>query len=81
MIQIIIYIYRLLEFYQHHPLAPESVDSTSIFRHFLLLFTTYLATITSNSLLTDTIGIVNNGSILTDDRDERKYLENKYNEL
>ena len=28
-------------------------------------------------LLTDTIGIVNNGNILTDGRDERKYLEKK----
>ena len=40
-----------------------------------------LATVTAILLLTGTIGIVNNGSILTDGWDERKYLEKKYNEL
>ena len=43
--------------------------------------TTYLATLTSILLLTDAIRIVNNGNILTDRADERKYLEKKYNEL
>ena len=46
-----------------------------------LLLMTYLASMTIILLLTDTIGIVNNGNILTDSRDERKYLENKYNVL
>ena len=32
-------------------------------------------------LLAGTIGIVNNRTILTDGRNERKYLEKKYNEL
>ena len=32
-------------------------------------------------LLTGTIGISNNGNIWTDERNERKYLEKKYNEL
>ena len=57
------------------------MDFTSIFRHFLLLLTTYLAAVTSILLLTGTIGIVNNGNILTDETDKRKYLEKKYNEL
>ena len=57
------------------------MDFTSIFRRFLLLLTTYHATINSILLLTGTIGIVNNGNILTDGRDKRKYLEKKYNEL
>ena len=57
------------------------MDFTSIFRRFLLLLTTYLATLTTILLLTGTIGIANNGNILTDGKDERKYLEKKYNEL
>ena len=36
------------------------------------------ATVNAILLLTNTIGIVNNGNILTDGRDERKYLEKKY---
>ena len=47
----------------------------------LSLFTTYLATAIATLLLTGTVGIVNNGNILTDGRDKRKYLENKYNDL
>ena len=46
-----------------------------------LLLTAYLALITAILLLTGTIGIVNNGNILTDGRNKRKYLEKKYNEL
>ena len=46
-----------------------------------LLLTTYLTSITMILLLTGTIGIVNNRTILTDGRNERKYLEKKYNEL
>ena len=46
-----------------------------------LLLTAYLALITTILLLTGTIGIVNNGNILTDGRNEKKYLEKKYNEL
>ena len=57
------------------------MDFTSIFRRFLLLLTTYLATLTSILLLTGTIGIVNNGNILTDGTIETKHLEKKCNEL
>ena len=57
------------------------MDFTSIFRRFLLLLTTYLATLTSILLLAGTTGIVNNRKILTDGTDKRKYLEKKYNEL
>ena len=39
-----------------------------------LLLTAHLASITTVLLLTGTIGIVNNGNILTDGRNERKYL-------
>ena len=46
-----------------------------------LLLTTYLTSITMILLLTGTIGIVKNRNILTDGRNERKYLEKKYNEL
>ena len=46
-----------------------------------LLLTTYLTSIAMILLLTGTIGIVNNRTILTDGRNERKYLEKKYNEL
>ena len=46
-----------------------------------LLLTTYLTSIAMILLLTGTIGIVNNPTILTDGRNERKYLEKKYNEL
>ena len=46
-----------------------------------LLLTTYLTSITMILLLAGTIGIVNNRTILTDGRNERKYLEKKYNEL
>ena len=46
-----------------------------------LLLSTYLASTTVILLLTGTIGFVNNGNILTDGRNERKYLEKKYNEL
>ena len=45
------------------------------------LLTTYLTSIAMILLLTGTIGIVNNRTILTDGRNERKYLEKKYNEL
>ena len=55
----------------------SKMDLTSIFRRFPLLLNSYLATITSILLLTGTTGIVNNGNILTDGRDERKYLEKK----
>ena len=46
-----------------------------------LLFMTYLASITVISLLTGTIGIVNNRNFLTDERNEIKYLEKKYNNV
>ena len=46
-----------------------------------LLLTTDLTSITMILLLAGTIGIVNNRTILTDGRNERKYLEKKYNEL
>ena len=46
-----------------------------------LLLTTYLTSITMILLLTGTTGIVSNRTILTDGRNERKYLEKKYNEL
>ena len=46
-----------------------------------LLLTTYLTSVAMILLLTGTIGIVNNRTILTDGRNERKYLEKKYNEL
>ena len=42
---------------------------------------TYLATVTVILLLIGTIGIVNNGNVLTVGRDKKKYLERKYNEL
>ena len=51
------------------------------YRRFLLLLATYLATITTISLLTGTIGIVNKENILTERTDERKYWEKKCNEL
>ena len=57
------------------------MDSEQIFRRFMLFLTTYLATVTTVLLLTGTIGVVNNGNILTDGTDKRKYLEEKYNEL
>ena len=45
-----------------------------------LFLITDLASITMISLLTGTIGIVNNRNILADGRNERKYLEkNKMN--
>ena len=47
----------------------------------LSLFATYIATVIAVLLHTDTIWIVNNGNILTDGRDERKYMQNKYNDL
>ena len=57
------------------------MNFTSIFRRFLLMLITYLATIKTILLLIGTIGIFNNWDILTDGTDERKYLEKKYNEL
>ena len=57
------------------------MDFTSIFGRFQLLLTTYFVTITSIFLLTNTIGIINNGNILTDERNELEYLKKKYNEL
>ena len=42
-----------------------------------LLLTTYLASMTVILLSTNTIGIVNNGNVLTDGRDKGKYLEKK----
>ena len=57
------------------------MDFTSIFRRFQLLLTTYFVTITSIFLLINTIGIINNGNALTDERNEIEYLEKKYNEL
>ena len=50
-------------------------------KQFLLFLITYLKSITIILLLTGTIEIVNNRNILTDKRDERKYLERKYNKL
>ena len=49
-------------------------------KQLVLLLMTYLASIIVISLLTGTIGIVNK-NILTHGRNERKYLEEKYNEL
>ena len=46
-----------------------------------LLLSTYLASTTVILLLTGTTGFVNNGNILADGRNDRKYLEKKYNEL
>ena len=51
------------------------MDTVLIVGWLLSLF----ATVNAILLLTNTIGIVNNGNILTDGRDERKYLEKKYN--
>ena len=45
----------------------------------VLFFITYSAAVTL--ILLATIEIVNNRNILTDGRDERKYLEKKYNDL
>ena len=47
----------------------------------VLFFITYFAAVTLILLVTGTIEIVNNRNILTDGRDERKYLEKKYNDL
>ena len=62
-----------------------AMDIVSVFRQLVSLFITYtyLAIVPLILLLTGTIGIVNNGNILTDGRDKRKYLERKYmnNEL
>ena len=52
-----------------------------IFRQQVLFFITYIITVTTILLLTDTIGIVNNGNILIDEQDKWKYLENKYDDL
>ena len=57
------------------------MDRPLIVRLLLSLFTTYIATVIAVLLHTDTIWIVNNGNILTDGRDERKYMQNKYNDL
>ena len=57
------------------------MDFTSIFRHFILLLTTYLATVTSILLLIGTFEILNNENILTDETDKRKSFEKKYHEL
>ena len=52
------------------------IDIRLIMGWLLSLFTTYLATVTAILLLTGTIGIFN---ILTDGRDDSKYLEKKCN--
>ena len=57
------------------------MDIVSVFRQLVSFFITYIATVIVILLLTGTIGIVNNGNILTDGRDERKYLQKKHNEL
>ena len=57
------------------------MDFTSISRHFILLLTTYLATVTSILLLIGTFEILNNENILTDETDKRKSFEKKYHEL
>ena len=57
------------------------MDIVSIFRQQVSFSVTYIATATVILLLTDTIGIINNGILLTDEQDERKYLEKKYNDL
>ena len=57
------------------------MDFTSIFRHFILLLTTYLATVTSILLLIGTFEILNNENILTDETDKRKSFKKKYHEL
>ena len=57
------------------------MDFAQNFRFFMLFLTTYLATVTTILLLTDTTGIVNNGNILKDGTDNRKCLEKKCNEL
>ena len=51
------------------------MDIHSIVGQLLSLSITYIATVTMILLLTGTIGIANNGNILTNRQDERKYLE------
>ena len=51
------------------------MDIHSIVGQLLSLFITYIATVTVILLLTGRIGIVNNGNILKNGQDERKYLE------
>ena len=57
------------------------MDIVSIFRQLVLFFITYIATVTIILLLTGIIETVNNRNTLTDEQDERKYLEKKYNDL
>ena len=58
-----------------------TMDIVTIFRQPALLFITYFTIVTVILLFTGTIGIINNGNILTDGRGKRKYLKRKYNEL
>ena len=62
-------------------LAPNTytMDIRSIVGWLLSVFTTYRATVTAILLLTGTVEIVNNGNILTDRQEVRKYLKKKYN--
>ena len=55
------------------------MDVVSIFRQLASFFISYLATVTVILSLIGTIGIANNGTIMIDERDERKYQEKKYN--
>ena len=57
------------------------MDIVSIFRQLVLFFIAYIKTVTVIFLLSGTIEIVNNGNVLTNGRDERKYLEKKYKDL
>ena len=47
-----------------------TVEITLIFRQQVLFFITYIITVTTILLLTDTIGIVNNGNIMIDEQDK-----------
>ena len=57
------------------------MDIVSIFRQLVSFFIAYIKTVTVILLLSGTIEIVNNGNVLTNGRDERKYLEKKYKDL
>ena len=57
------------------------MDIVSIFRQLVSFFIAYIKTVTVILLLSGTIEIVNNGNVLTNGRDKRKYLEKKYKDL
>ena len=55
------------------------MNEHSIAGQLLSLSITHIATVPAILLLTGAIGIVSNGNILTDGRDERKHLVKIYN--